>query len=102
MDSNSLNNEWKEKLMELKNENKFNVYELLKQMNNIILEYYEKEKNYSVKRKLIKNSWNCDSIKEYILFLEEKLSASIGRLKLYEEGFDERNKLLSLNNYKKK
>ena len=25
MDSNSLNNEWKEKLMELKNENKFNM-----------------------------------------------------------------------------
>jgi hypothetical protein len=96
MDSDFLKNEWKDKLIEFKDENRFNIYELLKQINTLIFEFYDKEKNYSIKRKLIKNTWHCDSIKEYILFLEEKLSSSIERLKLYEDGFDERNKLFSL------
>ena len=100
MDSKKLNDEWKEKLIELKSKNKFNIYELINQINNTIMKYYDNEKNYSNKRKLISQSWNCDSIKDYILFLEEKLSASIGRLKLYEEGFDERNKYFGLNNFK--
>ena len=44
MDSNKLNDEWKEKLIELKSENKFNIYELINEINNTIMKYYDNEK----------------------------------------------------------
>lgn len=100
MDSNSFNNVWKNKLIEFKKENHSNIYETVNQINNILMENYNNEKNYSIKRKLIHNSWKCDSVKDYILFLEEKLSFAIKKLKLYEQGFDERNKYFGLDNNK--
>ena len=95
MGSKNLTDEWKSKLKEIDSEyGHHNPFRLLDETKDILKSEYDKEKNYSLKRKFIRNSWYCDSLKEYIFFLEKQLHNSIKQLKLAEEGFDNRNKLL--------
>lgn len=95
MGSKNLKDEWKKKLIEIDSEyGHHNPYKLLDETKNILKSEYDKEKNYTLKRKFIRSSWSCDTLKEYIYFLEKQLNNSIKQLKLAEEGFDNRNKLL--------
>ena len=68
-----------------------NIYQLIDNVKTIIEVYYNIEDSSQIKRKLIKEMWNCDSILEYILFLEDKLNDTLVRLKFAEQGFDKRN-----------
>lgn len=96
MSSDDINNEWKNQLIIIRDEYNKNIYELLRSVKKLLDDNYESEKNYQRKRKLIINSWYCESLKEYIFFLEKSLSQTIKKLKKAEHGFDERNRLLGL------
>ena len=97
MSSNDINNEWKDQLIFIRDEYNKNIYDLLRSVKKIIENNYENEKNYKKKKKLIINTWYCDSLKEYIFFLEKTLSQTIKKLERAENGFDERNKNFNLN-----
>lgn len=75
----------------IKQQENQNIYQLIDNVKTIIEVYYNIEDSSQIKRKLIKEMWNCDSILEYILFLENKLNETLLRLKFAEEGFDKRN-----------
>lgn len=75
----------------IKQQENQNIYQLIDNVKTIIEVYYNIEDSSQIKRKLIKEMWNCDSILEYILFLEDKLNETLLRLKFAEEGFDKRN-----------
>jgi hypothetical protein len=95
MGSKNLTEEWKDQLKEIDSDyGHHSPYKFLEETKEILKNQYDKEKNYSVKRKFIRNVWYCESIKDYIYFLEKQLHNSIKQLKLAEEGFDNRNKLL--------
>jgi hypothetical protein len=95
--SSEINNKWKEQLIEIdENYGHHNPYIFLKDIENLIKSYYDNEEDYKVKDKLIKNTWYCETLKDYIYFLEKELSNTIKKLKTAEEGFDKRNEILNL------
>ena len=102
MSSNDINEEWKDILTNINDDySHHNIYKFLESIKGVIDNNYKNEKDYSKKHKLIKNSWYCDTLKEYIYFLEKNLSKSIKTIKKLEEGFDERNNLYGLSQKKK-
>tara|TARA_S200000501_G_scaffold222521_1_gene208741 strand:+ start:205 stop:513 length:309 start_codon:yes stop_codon:yes gene_type:complete len=99
MGSKEIIEKWKDILRDIDDDYAHhNMYKLLESIKDYVNINYEKEKDYNKKHNIIKNSWYCDTLKEYIYFLEKNLSDSIKKIKKLEEGFDERNKIFNLYN----
>ena len=99
MSSDLINNEWKKKLLEIDSDDgHHNPYVLLENIKDELNKIYEKEKKYHIKHNIIKNVWYCDSIKDYVYFLEKELRTAIKIIKSNEEGFSLTNKILNKKN----
>lgn len=97
MGSKEIIEKWKDILRDIDDDyTHHNMYKLLENIKDYININYDKEKDYNKKHNIIKNSWYCDTLKEYIYFLEKNLSDSIKKIKKLEKGFDERNKIFNL------
>ena len=101
MSSSTIIDDWKYELIKMDEDyNHHNPFKLVDNIKEVLKKEYDEERKYNVKHKLIRNIWYCDTLKDYIYFLEKNLNKSIKKIKKLEEGFDERNKMLKLE-YKK-
>jgi hypothetical protein len=101
MSSSTITEDWKHELINMDMDyGHHNPFKLIDCVKELIEKVYEEEKKYHIKHNIIKNVWYCDSLKDYIYFLEKSLNKSLKSIKKLEEGFDERNKMLKLE-YKK-
>ena len=96
MGSNFINDKWKKKLIEIDTDyGHHNPYILVDNIKDQLNKFYKNEKKYHIKHNIIQKTWMCDSLKDYIYFLEKELSNTIKKLKTAEGGFDIRNELFN-------
>lgn len=95
--SKYIKQEWRDFKSAIKHDTGQNVYTLLENVKDICHVYYYIENEMHVRRKLLINTWNCDSIGDYIAFLENKLKDTLKLLRSAEQGFDVRNQLCGLH-----
>jgi hypothetical protein len=95
--SKYIKREWRDFKDAIKNDTGQNVYTLLENVKDVCHVYYYIENEMHVRRKLLIDTWNCESIGDYIAFLENKLKETLKLLASAEQGFDVRNQLCGLH-----
>ena len=101
MSTKDIMRRWKQERTRIKQEHcsKGDVYCLLLELRNSISKHFKYTIKMHDKMKLADNIWYCDLICQYIQYLEEELNDTIRKLKLAQEGFDERNKCFGINKH---
>jgi hypothetical protein len=101
MSTKDIMKRWKEQRQRIKKEHHGNgdIYSLLLDLRNSNSKSFKETLKMHHKMKLANNIWNCDLICQYIQYLEEELNNTINKLKLAQQGFDERNKCYGINKH---